>query len=393
MLPPSATPVVERARAAFRAAGGDDPSVVALAPGRVNLIGEHTDYNDGLVLPIAIDAWCAAAASAHPAGRSRVRALDLDQARSLAGCDASGLRLDADGAPIAPGSWCSYVAGTLGGVASWGAPGSSPAIDLLITSTVPRGGGLSSSAALEIAVAIAAHRAWNVPFRGALDLARLCQRAEHEFAGVPCGLMDQCVGVLGQAGHATLLDCRDLSVEQVPMPEDVRVVVVDTGVRHALAGGEYAARRDECRRASAALGVASLRDAAPSAVHRMSDGMLRARAGHVVTEIDRVRRAASALRSGDVEHVGLLMDESHRSLRDSYHVSCPELDRAVDGLRAMGGVLGARMTGGGFGGCAIALVEADAADAVSLEAVARALGVSARVVVASDGAWRLNGLG
>jgi galactokinase len=240
-------------------------------------------------------------------------------------------------------------------------------MDISVASDVPLGAGLSSSAALEVACATALADALAAPMFG-IPLARLCMEAEHRFAGVPCGMMDQLASTLGKAGHALLIDCRSCDVRFVPMPTDAVVLVVDSGVRHALDDGRYALRRRETEEAARALGVRTLRDADETAVRTgRIDETLARRARHVIREIQRTSLAATALRKGDLELFGMLMLQSHQSLRDEFAVSTPELDSIVDEARAIGpagGAFGARLTGGGFGGSAIVLSDAARADAV-----------------------------
>lgn len=356
-----------RAIAEFSAAFGREPVWGASAPGRVNLIGEHTDYNEGFVLPIAIDRVCVAVAGpAADARRSRVLAADLgrtaevDLARPLEVGEGSG--------QVAAGSWLSYIAGVAAQFQRLQGWGALPNLDIAIASSVPLGGGLSSSAAVEVATATLLEQVAGVSLEPRAK-ALLCQRAEHEFAGVPCGIMDQFVSVMGRTGHAILIDCRSQDATPIPMPaaERVSVVVINSNVRHALAGGEYAARRMACESAAAVLGVTALRDVdldrLEGARDRLSEIEYR-RARHVVTENSRTLAAADALRAGDLEQMGRLMRESHESLRADYEVSCPELDTLVEVASTIPGVFGARMTGGGFGGCVVAIAEPSSAAAL-----------------------------
>ena len=338
------------------------------APGRANLIGEHTDYNDGFVLPIAIERHTVAAYAPRPDRTIRFHSVQMRETVSVG--------LDAEVRPT-PGAWGNYPVGVAvellrGGVRLGGA-------DVLLDSTVPVGAGLSSSAALEVATALALMAAAGVPraVDGA-DLARLCQRAENDFAGAPCGIMDQSTAVMARAGTAMLMDCRSGEIRHVPF-DDPRVVllVVDTRVRHDIGEGGYPLRRRQCRQAAERLGVGSLRDVSMERLRqaaRAADGQgggrelhceLLKRVRHVVGEIDRTLRAARALEGGEYRRFGELMFASHASLRDDYEVSCAELDVVVEVARTCPGVYGARMTGGGFGGCALVLVEADAADAAA----------------------------
>lgn len=338
------------------------------APGRVNLIGEHIDYCGGHVLPVALGLRCAAAVAAG-AGMLRVHAVDLGDAWECA----AGVEPRSMPRP-APGTWRSYAAGVVSLIAE-AAGGPIPAADIFVASDVPRGSGLSSSAAFEVSLAgavLAAMGGAIAPSR----VAALCRRAEHEFAGVPCGIMDQAVAALGRTGHAMLLDCVAFEagaaaghtdgVRHVPLPgaREATLLIVDTGVRHALAGGEYARRRAACESAARKLGVTALCRAPLDAIARarLTDEETRC-ATHAIGEDRRTLEAAAALGAGELSRLGVLMIESHESLRDVYRVSCPELDSVVDAARGVPGVFGARMTGGGFGGCAIVLARAGAAEA------------------------------
>lgn len=345
-----------RAMRAFDERFGGEPPVVASAPGRVNLIGDHIDYSGGHVLPLAIDRRCVAAIGpGRVPGRGRLFAADLGEGWEF------------EPGPTTPdivrrGSWMSYVVGVLAGVNH----GVLPHVDLAIASDVPVGSGLSSSASLEVSVAFAAGRLLGRP-ADPMGTILTCQRAEHEYAGVPCGVMDQSAAVLGRAGHAILLDCRDVSRHRlVRVPDDAALLVIDTRVRHALADGAYAARRSASERAARALGVELLCLATPEAVARAPLDEEAARcATHAVHENLRVLSAAEALGRGDLAALGRLMFESHASLRDLYRVSCEELDAVVDAAGAVQGAFGARMTGGGFGGCAIVLASPSAVGRVT----------------------------
>ena len=369
----------------YQHAFGRAPEGVWSAPGRVNLIGEHLDYNDGPVLPFAI-----AARTFVAAGRRSDGLLSL---RSLQQPETGPVETPVD--TLRPGGldgWPAYVAGVVWALAERGVR--TGGLDVLVDGHVPVGAGLSSSAALECATALAVADLGGIHVAKA-DLARAARRAENDFVGVPCGLMDQMASVACTVGHAILFDTRDETVEQVPL--DVRthgatLLVVDTRVHHELADGAYADRTRTCRRAADALGVSSLRSASADQVERLHDDLLRRRARHVVTEIARVEAAVAALRAADLATLGAAMSASHVSLRDDYEVSCVELDTAVDA--ALGaGALGARMTGGGFGGSAVVLAPDSSADAIadSVRAAAAAAGhPEPRVyaTVASAGAHR-----
>ena len=353
--------LVARVDRDFQQRFGRAPQWIAAAPGRVNLIGEHTDYNDGFVLPMAIQRYVVMAAA--PAVRSAGQG-DVELASSAVDQPARFSVGAADFRQLAP--WARYVYGVMVGCCEQELP--TPALDVLIDSTVPLGGGLSSSAALEVATAtlleaIAGRKL--DPIRKAL----LCQKAEHEYAGVPCGIMDQFTSVLGQASHLLLLDCRSTQVQMVPLTDpDVEVLIINTNVKHELTGGEYAQRRSQCEAAARTLGVPSLRDATLDLL-AANDGalepVLKRRARHVIGEIERTTAAAKGLAAGQWDVVGPLMYASHASLRDDYEVSCEELDLLVELARqhgSGGAVIGSRMTGGGFGGCTVSLVRKDQLD-------------------------------
>ena len=349
-------------KAAFVAAFGREPGGAVQAPGRVNLIGEHTDYNDGFVLPIAIERRTVALYAARD--DTRLAFMSCQAPDEPAEIDLSG--------EIAPGepAWANYPKGVAAGLRD--AKLKLRGCDILLDSDVPIGGGLSSSASLEVATAEAllavAGKRKKLTDR---DLALLCQRAEHEFANSPCGIMDQSIAVMGRAGRALLLDCRSGETRQVRFDDPSRVLLVaDTQVSHSIGGGEYAERRAQCEAAAAKLGVASLRDATErqlAEAHRADvlGGTELMRARHVVGEIARTLQAVEAMERGDWLTFGELMYASHESLRDDYEVSCAELDAIVATAEGCEGVHGARMTGGGFGGCAILL--ADAARAETIE--------------------------
>ncbi|HYI62940.1 MAG TPA: galactokinase [Acidimicrobiales bacterium] len=310
--------------------------VRAVAPGRVNLIGDHTDHTGGLVLPMAVELATTV---------EGVRGGDRVVLRSDHDPDPAVVPLDVgDPAAVAPG-WARYVAGV---VAELRPP---VGFEGTVSTTLPIGGGLSSSAALEVAVALALGADGADP----RALARLAQRAEQRASGVPCGIMDQLASVAGRAGHALLIDCHSLDVVPVPLPARAEVVVVDSGQARALAGSAYAERAAQCRAAEAAIGP--LRRAAPGAEAAIADPVVRARARHVLTENTRVRATAEALAAGDLALVGAAMAESHASLRDDFGVSTPVLDALVSRLAATPGVHGARLTGAGFGGCVVALAD------------------------------------
>lgn len=324
------------------------------APGRVNLIGEHVDYAAGLCLPFAL------------AERTVVRAAVRDDGRVVARSSSEEGGFDGTLDEVAPGrpdGWSGYVAGVLWALRDAGH--TVGGLDVEVTDTVPLGAGLSSSAALECAVALAANDLFDLRLPRP-ELAAACIRAENEIVGAATGGMDQAVSLLGTAGHALLLDTRDGSTRQVPFaPADdgLTVLVLDTRVRHRLADGQYGKRRAAVEDAARVLGVPNLRDVTPAQLDTLADD-LRPRARHIVTEIARVRDAVALLDAGRLRDIGPLIDASHESLAHDYEVSCDELDLAVAAARDAG-ALGARMVGGGFGGSAIALTPLDRVDAVA----------------------------
>ena len=324
------------------------------APGRVNLIGEHTDYNEGFVLPAAIGFYTRVAVAGRADHTLAIRSTRFAESYVFDLTALPQTRL---------GKWCDYVLGVASILqrAGWPLVGAT----LLVDGEVPIGAGLSSSAAIEVATALAlsnlAGKKLALP-----ELAKLCQKAENEFVGARVGIMDQFISCLAKEGHALLLDCRSLDFELVPMPEDVKLVICNTMVKHELSGGEYNRRRAECEEGVQILAgfyadVRALRDVSGDQLRAHSEDLpplIYKRCLHVVEEDSRVIDAVRYFRSGDVPSVGRLMRESHRSLRDLYEVSCPELDVMVEAAEGLPGYIGGRMTGGGFGGCTVNLVEA-----------------------------------
>ncbi|MFC0528164.1 galactokinase [Phytohabitans kaempferiae] len=335
----------------FAAVYGADPEGVWAAPGRVNLIGEHTDYNDGFVLPFALPQ------------RTVVGASMLDTQQWTVWSEQADERIEFDLSEHVSG-WGAYVAGVVWALreAGFDVPGARMAI----TSDVPLGAGLSSSAALESAVLTA------LVDLGGLDLPvderpALAQRAENDYAGMPCGIMDQSASIRCRAGHALFLDCRSLEVEHIPFDvaaAGLAVLVIDTKAPHRHVTGEYAARRAACEEAARVLGIPALRDATPDSVAAITDPVLQRRARHVVTEDQRVIDTVALLRDGRVRDIGPLMTASHTSMRDDFEITVPEVDAAVEAAISAG-AYGARMTGGGFGGCVLALADTDATDTVA----------------------------
>ncbi len=358
------TDLVSTVTTAFQQAYGRPADFVVRAPGRVNLLGEHVDYNDGFVLPIAIDRAAYLAVGAAEGAETHIRAHDIDETVAF---KATALEIKADSQGRSLKTWARYAAGVAWSLAESGLP--VHGMNAVLSSDVPRGAGLSSSAAVEVAYATAWRQlgGWSLP---AMELARACQRAENQYVGVNSGIMDQFASACGKAGHALLLDCRSLTWEELPLPAGLAVVVADTMVRRELGGSEYNVRRAQCEEAVFSLqtvlpGIKSLRDVALEDFNRHADRLsevVHKRARHVVEEIDRTQRAVTLLRSGDAVGFGQLMNDCHASLRDLYQVSCPELDVMVAEAQALPGCYGARLTGAGFGGCTVNLVAGSQAD-------------------------------
>lgn len=343
---------LDRLRRAFRKRYGTEPRLFR-APGRVNLIGEHTDYNDGFVLPMAIDRQTVVAASARDDRLVRAFSLDLNSAMQF--------DLD-DPGPKQRGSWLDYMEGVARALESRGVR--LRGADLALASDVPIGAGLSSSAALEVSMGLALASISSAAAEG-VTLALAGQQAEHHYVGIKCGIMDQFTAALGRSNHALLIDCRSLETNYIPLDTSrVSVVICDTHVKHELASSEYNARRAECERGVEILrqvlpGVRALRDVSVADLQACEERLpepIRRRCRHIVTENARTLAAANALSAGDLEGMGRLMFLAHDSLRDDYEVSCAELDLLVEIARSTKGVIGARMTGGGFGGCTVNLV-------------------------------------
>jgi galactokinase len=357
------------------------------APGRVNLIGEHTDYNEGFVMPSAIGLRTQVAISPHSGPKLRIQSLDFP----------NSFEFDSGNLPQQPtGEWCDYVLGIAIAIQRTGRP--LPGATLFVQSEIPIGAGLSSSAAIEVASAFAL-----LSLSGAImplqEIAKLCQQTENNFIGARVGIMDQFVSCLGKAGHALLLDCRSLEFEHIPIPDRVSMVICNTMVKHQHAGGEYNRRREECEEGVRLLtkwypNIRALRDLSIDQLTRRSQEIpetIYKRCRHVVEENERVRNGARCLRSGDLNGCGELMRESHRSLRDLYEVSCPELDIMCELAEGLPGYYGGRMTGGGFGGSTLNLVETNDAQAFANEIsrrYQRAVGIKPDVYISSaaDGA-------
>ena len=360
---------------------------VSRAPGRVNLIGEHTDYNDGFVMPAALEFATLVAASPRPDRRLNVYSMIMDETRSF----------DLDAPPeTGRHDWSDYVFGVA--VMLERAGRRLQGADLVVSTDVPLGAGLSSSAALEVSSAHALLNASGLPF-DPIAIAKICQKAENDYVGMRCGIMDQYVSACGVAGHALLIDCRSLELRNVPIAPNLRLVVTNSTVRHRHAGGEYNARREACeegvRLLKPALGpITALRDVTPEGLeanrNRLPDLIYR-RCRHIVTENARVLEAERALIAGDFAACGKAMNASHASMRDDFEITCPEVDFLADLAQGAEGVYGSRMTGGGFGGCTVSLVEAAAVERVSqmlIDGYRVGCGLDAQVYVCSpsDGA-------
>jgi galactokinase len=336
----------------FHTLFGHLPEVTSEAPGRVNLIGEHIDYSEGFVLPFAIANRTHAAISRSTDGLVRISS--HQRRNNIFSISISDVK------PGSKGDWEKYVLGVI-----WSL-GVTEGLNILVDGNVPAGAGLSSSAALECAVAVGLNALLGLGLSDK-ELARATQRAENDYVGMPCGIMDQSVSIMGKAGSALLLDCRDLSTESIPFnvaDAGLELLIIDTQAHHALVDGGYAERRASCESAAAKLGVNSMRDLTMEQLLAGKDKLSEVefiRARHAVTEISRVLATVEALKSGEFKEVGALINQSHNSLRDDYAVSCPELDVAVEAARSAG-ALGSRMVGGGFGGSAIALLRVEDLD-------------------------------
>lgn len=374
---PSLDELIQEARALFRQRFGRPPTYAVAAPGRVNLIGEHTDYNDGFVTPIAIERYVVLAADRADdrTDGARIYSLLTGTMVELPLPRTQSIALEEH--PKLPGGipkWTSYPWGVLALCQQRGV--STGPFDAVCLSTVPQGSGLSSSAALEVATATLAEAISGQALTG-FEKATLCQRAENLYAGVPCGVMDQFSSAFCRAGEAMRLDCRSLEIHPVPLSDpNVAVLVINSQVHHELSSSEYPIRRQQCESAASAMGVAKLRDATPAmltTVELRLDPLLVNRARHVIEENARTLAFAEAAAGGGWAEAGQLMNASHASLRDLYEVSCPEIDTLVELAQGLGpehGVYGSRITGGGFGGCTVTLARAEKAAEVAASVLA-----------------------
>ncbi|MFA3760260.1 galactokinase [Yersinia sp. 2544 StPb PI] len=340
----------QHTQAIFRQQFNQEPDITIKAPGRVNLIGEHTDYNDGFVLPCAIDYETVISCGKRDDRQIRVIAADYENQQDI-------FSLDAPIVPHAEYRWADYVRGVVKHLqlrhADFGGA------DLVISGNVPQGAGLSSSASLEVAVGQALQSLYQLPLSG-VDLALNGQEAENQFVGCNCGIMDQLISALGKQDHALLIDCRTLETRAVAMPENVAVVIINSNVKRGLVDSEYNTRRQQCETAARFFGVKALRDVDPTLFFSIQDELdpvVAKRARHVITENERTLAAADALASGDLKLMGQLMQESHISMRDDFEITVPPIDSLVDIVKSVIGEQGGvRMTGGGFGGCIVALM-------------------------------------
>ncbi|XP_060523378.1 galactokinase-like [Cylas formicarius] len=358
--------LLAEATRAFREEFGGEPEIAVAAPGRVNLIGEHTDYNDGFVMPMALPLVTVIVGRKIGGEFSTAITLnkDADLPRKIT------IEMPNENALVrtiehSGPKWGLYVKGV---IANYIGP-APPAFQAVIHSSVPTGGGLSSSAALEVSTYTFLDSLTGYTNTNSNQKALACQKAEHQYAGMPCGIMDQFISVMGKQGNALLIDCRNLSAELIPLDDpEIVVLITNSNVKHELTGSEYSTRRKHCQEAALILKKVSLRDANESDIDYLksidANDTLIKRARHVITEIERTAIGAVALKEKDYNKFGQLMNASHNSLRDDYDVSCPELDQLVELALQIDGVLGSRMTGGGFGGCTVTLVHANVVDQV-----------------------------
>nr|CAD7446880.1 unnamed protein product [Timema bartmani] len=376
--------VYKEAVDAFLKEFGGTPEAAACAPGRVNLIGEHTDYNEGFVLPMALPMVTVVVGKKNGS----------DICRVVTTCEAADAPLKAEffapsKDPPKPGTpkWANYVKGVLANFKA-----KVTGFDAVVASSVPIGGGLSSSAALEVAFYVFLEALTGHKKGKETDKALACQKAEHDFAGMPCGIMDQFIAVLAKQGNALLIDCRSLDYTLIPLNDpDIVILITNSNIKHELTGSEYPSRRRQCEMGAAALGKKSLREATVQDVDvlraKNAEEVVKKRVRHVTGEIERTKQGVDALKNGDYEAFGKLMVESHNSLKVEYEVSCPELDQLVELALAVPGVLGSRMTGAGFGGCTVTLINKDSVGK-AIEDISKSYKGTASfyIVTASDGA-------
>ena len=383
-------PLISRTVAAFQTAFDLTPTILVQAPGRVNLIGEHTDYNDGLVLPCAIDYRTVVAA--HKRSDRKIRIIAADYADAIDAYD-----LDAPVERLSAPMWANYARGVVSELAGRGLP--MQGMDIAIAGDVPQGAGLSSSASMSVALCRLFAVLPGFEYLAPVDLALIAQASENNFVGCKCGNMDQLSSASGREGHALLIDCRSLDVVPVPVPDNAAIMIFNSHVARGLVDSAYNTRRQQCEDAARHFGVAALRDIGPDLLAARAgelDPIVLRRARHVVTEIERVREAGEALAAGDLVRMGELMAASHASMRDDFEITVPPIDNLVATVKETIGTRGGvRMTGGGFGGCVVALVPHDLVDAARAAVLARyraPSGVPATVYVcrAAAGARQLD---
>lgn len=365
----------------------NDELISVCAPGRVNLIGEHTDYNEGFVFPMAIPLYTVIVGAKNNCPNRICRIKSLEP--SLGTYNIVEFSLDNLKPLDAPFKWANYLIGVISLF-----KGTKESFNAVVKSNVPLGSGLSSSAALEVATFTLLENLSN-EFSDKTEKALTCQKAEHEFANVPCGVMDQFISTMGKKGHALLIDCRTYeSKEYLLSDPDVSILIINSNVKHSLEGSEYSSRREQCEQVAKALGKKSLRESTLTDLDGIADSIEKKaypRAKHVITEIERTVEASKALETSDIVKFGKLMNESHDSLRDDFNVSCPELDSLVDICRSNSGVYGSRMTGGGFGGCTVTLLKKDSVSDVIKNVQDNYNGIpSFYVCTPCDGASRTN---
>lgn len=350
--------LITKVKKAFNSQFNYAPTHIIQAPGRVNLIGEHTDYNDGFVLPCAIDYQTIVAAAKRDDNQIRLVALDYDGQRDQ-------FYIDQDIQFIEHKMWANYIRGVIVSLKEKGYH--FKGFDLCVTGNVPQGAGLSSSAALEVVIGQTIKALYSLPITQA-QIALIGQQSENQFVGCHCGIMDQMISAQGQKNHAMLLDCRSLDIHMVSMPQDVAVMIINSNKKRGLVDSEYNTRRLQCEQAAAILGVKALRDVTMEQFEQQIDKLdftVAKRARHVISENARTLEAAKALAINDIEKMGQLMAQSHVSMRDDFAITVPEIDTLVDLIKGVIGHLGGvRMTGGGFGGCVVALVPVAMVDEV-----------------------------
>ncbi|XP_045624148.1 galactokinase [Procambarus clarkii] len=356
---PEVSSLVSEAQSVFTATYGGSADVAVSAPGRVNIIGEHTDYNDGFVFPMALPLVTVIIGRKTESGMCRVHTLSEFADKPLQ----VEFEAPSQSAPLKPGvpNWANYIKGV---VANF--PGVVSGFDAVVTTSVPLGGGLSSSASLEVATYTFLEAITGTKAPSLKEKALSCQKAEHDFANMPCGIMDQFISTMAREGYALLIDCRSLESTLVPLNDpSVSFVIINSNVRHTLSGTEYPTRRKQCHEAAKAMKKESLRDATLQDLETLKSSLseeVYRRARHAISEIHRTQQAVSVLKKADYSQFGKLMTESHNSLRADYDVSCSELDQLVEAALEVEGVFGSRMTGGGFGGCTVTLVKQDCVD-------------------------------